>query len=136
MIGSHGDTMIPVVSQTKVKGKPLTEVLSGDKIAAIVQRTKNRGAEIVGLLKSGSAYYAPSASAFHMVKAVINDTREVMCVSCPLEGEYGLRDICVGVPARIGRNGLEKVIEIPLAAAEEAGFKESAQAIRTTIGKI
>lgn len=137
ILGSHGDTMVPVLSHTKIKGKPILKALNRDKIDEIVKRTKNRGAEIVNLLKTGSAYYAPSASVFSMVRAVLRNTKEILCVSCFLDGEYGLKDICIGVPAKIGKNGIEKIIELKLTEEERIEFKNSAQAIiRGTIGKI
>jgi malate dehydrogenase len=136
VLGSHGDTMVPVLSQTKIKGKPIAEVLSGEKISKLVKRTQNRGIEIVNLLKAGSAYYAPSASAFLMVKAVLKNTKETLCVSCFLEGEYGLSDICIGVPARLGRKGIEKIIELKLTEQEAREFQRSAEAIRNTLGTV
>lgn len=136
VLGSHGDTMVPVISHTKVRGRPIDRILTKDKIEALVTRTRNRGAEIVFLLKSGSAYYAPSASVFLMVRAILKNTREVLCCSCLLEGEYGLRNICIGVPAKIGKNGLEKVVEISLSDDEKQSFKNSAEVIKKTLGKI
>lgn len=136
VMGSHGDTMVPLISQTKIKGKPISKVLSKAAIDGIVQRTKNRGAEIVAALKTGSAYYAPSASAFYMVRAVLKNTREVMSVSCVLEGEYGLSGVCIGVPARIGKSGIEKVVTLVLSDEEIAEFKRSAEVIRETIGTL
>jgi malate dehydrogenase len=135
VIGSHGDTMVPLISQTRINGKPLAQVLTKDKIREIVDRTKNRGAEIVGLLKAGSAYYAPSASVFLMIKAIIEDTGEILCVSCFLDGEYGLKDICIGVPVKLGRDGIVEIIELSLSDEEKEEFKKSAIAIRKTIGK-
>ena len=136
VIGSHGDTMVPLVSQTKIKGRPIEEVLSKEKIEDIKARTKVRGAEIVSLLKSGSAYYAPSASAFAMVKAILRDEKKMLCVSCLLEGEYGLKDICIGVPVILGRKGIDKFIEMPLSDAERREFNRSVEAIRGMIGKV
>ncbi|MDD5449537.1 MAG: malate dehydrogenase [Candidatus Omnitrophica bacterium] len=136
VIGSHGDTMVPVLSHTKIKGRPIEAVLAPQKIEEIVSRTKNRGAEIVGFLKTGSAYYAPSASVFSMIKAITGNTNEVLCVSCFLEGEYGLNDICIGVPAKIGRTGISKIVELSLNDEEKQAFERSAKQIRETIGKI
>jgi len=135
VIGSHGDTMVPVLSQTKIKGKPLSDTLDKDKIAAIVSRTKNRGAEIVSMLKAGSAYYAPSASVFKMVRAILNDTKETLCVSCLLNGEYGLRDLFIGVPVKLGKAGILEIIELKLTDAEKRDFNLSAEAIKGTIEK-
>lgn len=136
VIGSHGDTMVPLLSRTRIKGKPISGVLSKEKIDEIVAGTKNRGAEIVGLLKAGSAYYAPSASVFSMVRAILKDTKEILCVSCFLNGEYGLKDIYIGVPARLGMGGVEKIIELSLTDEEKREFEKSAQTIRKTIGEI
>lgn len=136
VIGSHGDTMVPLISHTKIKGSPISKFMSAEKIGQVVERTKNRGAQIVALLKSGSAYYAPSASVAAMVKAILNNTNEVLCVSCILDGEYGLRDICIGVPAKIAGSGIQKIIELPLDEAEKNEFERSVGAIRETIGKI
>lgn len=136
VLGSHGDTMVPVLSRTRINGRPIKKVMSAEKINELVARTKNRGAEIVNKLKSGSAYYAPSASTFAMVKAIIKNTREVLCVSCVLGGEYGLKDICIGVPAKIGRNGVEKIVEFLLTEEERREFERSIETIRSAIGKI
>jgi len=136
VLGSHGDTMVPVLSRTKIKGKPIFKVLSKEKIDEIVARTKNRGAEIVNHLKAGSAYYAPSASVFSMVRAILKNTGEVQCVSCLLDGEYGLKDVYIGVPAKLGKRGVEKIIELSLSEDEKRKFEKSAGIIRSTIGKI
>ena len=130
ILGSHGDTMIPLVSYTTVGGKPLKNLLSLDKITEIVERTRNRGAEIVSLFGTGSAYYSPSAAVFSMIECVLNDRKEVMAVSACLDGEYGLKDIAVGVPCRLGNSGIEEIVELKLAAEEDAAFRKSADAIR------
>lgn len=132
MLGSHGDTMVPLVSKTKVRGRPVSELMSKDKLAAIVKRTRDRGAEIVSLLGTGSAYYSPSAAVFKMINAILKNTGETLPVSAYLEGEYGLKDICIGVPCVIGRPGVKKVVELDLSEDESAAFKKSAQAIRDT----
>jgi malate dehydrogenase len=136
VLGSHGDTMVPVLSHTKIKGKLIEKVLSKEKISEIVARTKNRGAEIVSLLKAGSAYYAPAASALAMVRAILRNTGEILCVSAMLEGEYGLRDIYIGVPAKLGRKGIEKIVELSLSGDEKREFEKSAGIIRDTIAKV
>lgn len=136
LLGSHGDTMVPLISHTKIKGKPIEKVLSGEKIAEIVARTKNRGAEIINHLKAGSAYYAPSASIFSMVRAILKNTGEVRCVSCFLDGEYGLKDVYIGVPAKLGKKGIEKIIELPLSANERQELERSVEEIRKTIGQV
>lgn len=136
ILGSHGDTMVPLLSRTKIKGRPIDKVLSREKIAEIVNRVRNRGAEIVAALKTGSAYYAPSASAFAMVRAILKNTKEVICTSCVLSGEYGLKDICIGVPAKLGANGIEKIIQLDLSKEEAEAFKRSAEVIRETLGTL
>jgi malate dehydrogenase len=136
VIGSHGDSMVPLVSRTTINGKPLSKVLSPEKIELAIARTKNRGAEIVNLLKAGSAYYAPSASAFHMVRAIIKDTKEEMCVSCILTGEYGIKDVCIGVPARLGKDGIEEILEFELGQREKKEFRASVDLVRGALGKI
>ena len=130
MLGSHGDTMVPVISKTRVNGKPVTGAISKEKLDAIVKRTRDRGAEIVSLLGSGSAYYSPSAAVLKMVKAILGDTKETLVVSAYLDGEYFLKDISIGVPCVLGRNGIERVVELDLSAEEKKAFLNSAQAIR------
>jgi malate dehydrogenase len=129
-LGSHGDTMVPIPSQVKVDGRPLLEVLEADVVDGIVQKTRDGGAEIVGLLKTGSAYYAPSSAAAAMVKAVVRDTGEVMPVCAWLEGQYGIKDVYLGVPARIGREGVKEIVELPLSDAEVEALRTAAEAVR------
>jgi malate dehydrogenase len=129
-LGSHGDTMVPIPSQVKVGGKPLQEVLEADVIEALVQKTRDGGAEIVGLLKTGSAYYAPSSAAAAMVRAVVKDTGEVMPVCAWLEGQYGIKDVYLGVPARIGREGVKEIVELPLSEEEVDALRTAAEAVR------
>lgn len=133
VMGSHGETMLPVLSMTKVADKPVMGLIPKDKLDDIVKRTCNRGAEIVALLGTGSAFYSPSAAAFKMIKTVVNDTKETLTVSALLEGEYGLKDVCIGVPCVIGRNGMEKVIEAELSGEEKKAFLNSASAIKSSI---
>lgn len=133
VLGSHGDTMVPVLSGTKVGGRPVAELIQKDKLSDIIKRTRDRGAEVVSLLGSGSAFYSPSAATLKMIKAIKNDTRETLTVSALLQGEYGLKDICIGVPCVIGKSGMEKVIEIDLSKEEKAAFLKSAEAIKSTI---
>lgn len=128
-LGSHGDTMVPVPSLVKVDGKALTDVLSNEEIDQLVQRTRDGGAEIVGLLKTGSAYYAPSAAAARMVQAVAQDTKEQMPVCAYMNGEYGINDVYLGVPAVIGRSGVEKVVELDLAEDEKQDLLNAAKAV-------
>ena len=129
-LGSHGETMVPVPSQSTVDGKPLPEVLPADKIEELVDRTRKGGAEIVGLLKTGSAYYAPSAAAARMAKAVAEDSGEVLPVCAWVDGEYGISGVYLGVQAEIGAGGVKRVVETPLTDAETAALKEAAEAVR------
>jgi malate dehydrogenase len=132
-LGSHGPTMVPVPSQVKVGGKPLADVLSQEQIEAIVERTRKGGSEIVGLLKTGSAYFAPSAAAAQMVKAVVNDSGDVMPVCAWTSGEYGVSDVYLGVPAKLGANGVEEIIELPLTESEMAAVQEASVAVKAKI---
>jgi malate dehydrogenase len=130
-LGSHGETMVPVPSQVKVDGKPLTEALDPAAIDEVVQKTRDGGAEIVGLLKTGSAYYAPSSAAAKMVEAIVKDTGEVMPVCAWVEGQYGIKDVYLGVPAKLGRAGVLEVVELPLADDEVEALRTAADAVRT-----
>ena len=130
VLGGHGDTMVPLPRYTTVKGKPISSLMSKEKLDAIIKRTRDGGAEIVGLLKTGSAFYAPSASAVDMVEAIHKDQKRVLPCSVLCEGEYGLKDVIVGVPVRIGRGGMEQVVEYELAAEERAALEASANAVR------
>ena len=129
-LGSHGDTMVPVPSKCTVNGKPLSELLPAEKIEELVTRTRNGGAEVVALLKTGSAYYAPSAAAARMAKAVAEDSGAVMPVCAWVDGEYGINGVYLGVLAEIGATGLKKVVETELTDTEVAGLKEAAEAVR------
>jgi malate dehydrogenase len=129
-LGSHGDTMVPVPSACSVDGKPLSDVLDQAKIDELVDRTRNGGAEVVALLKTGSAYYAPSAAAARMAKAVAEDSGAVMPVCCWVDGEYGIDGVYLGVEAEIGATGIRKVVERDLTDSELAGLKEAAEAVR------
>jgi malate dehydrogenase len=129
-LGSHGDTMVPVPSACSVGGKPLSEVLDQAKIDELVDRTRNGGAEVVALLKTGSAYYAPSAAAARMAKAVAEDSGAVMPVCTWVDGEYGIEGVYLGVEAAIGAVGIRKVVERDLTETELAGLKEAAEAVR------
>jgi malate dehydrogenase len=130
-LGSHGDTMVPVPSLVKVDGRPLTEVAGEDTIERLVQRTRDGGAEVVALLKSGSAYYAPSSAATAMVAAVLGDTKAVMPVCAWVSGDYGIDGVYLGVPARLGRGGVEEVVELPLTDEELGNLREAAEAVRS-----
>jgi malate dehydrogenase len=129
-LGSHGDTMVPVASACTVDGKPLTDLLSADEIEELVVRTRNGGAEVVALLKTGSAYYAPSAAAARMAKAVHEDSGAVMPVCAWVDGEYGLSGAYLGVEAEIGREGIRKVVETPLTDDEKALLVEAYEAVK------
>ncbi len=130
VLGGHGDTMVPLPRYTTVKGTPVSELMSRDKLDAIVKRTRDGGAEIVGLLKTGSAFYAPSASAVDMVEAIMRDQKRIVPTAVFCEGEYGLKDVVVGVPVRIGRGGAEEVVELELTPEERAALHASADAVR------
>ncbi|GIG02310.1 malate dehydrogenase [Catellatospora citrea] len=129
-LGSHGDTMVPVPSRCTVDGKPLSDLLPADKIEELVTRTRNGGAEVVALLKTGSAYYAPSAAAARMAKAVAEDSGEVMPVCAWVDGEYGISGVYLGVEAEIGATGARKVVITDLTESELAGLNEAAEAVR------
>ena len=129
-LGSHGETMVPVPSRCTVDGEPLSSRLSAEKIAELVKRTRNGGAEIVGLLKTGSAYYAPSAAAARMARAVAEDSGAVIPVCGWVDGEYGISGVYLGVEAELGATGVRKVVETPLEDAELAGLREAAEAVR------
>jgi malate dehydrogenase len=130
VLGGHGDTMVPLISYTTVSGIPVTQLLDRAKLDAIVERTRNGGAEIVAFLKTGSAYYAPSAAAVEMVEAMVLDRKRILPCSAWLQGEFGLRDVFCGVPCKLGRKGLEKVVEIELTDQERAELHKSADAVR------
>ena len=130
VLGGHGDTMVPLVSYTSVSGIPITQLMDRPTLDAIVDRTRNGGAEIVKHLKTGSAYYAPSAGAVQMVEAIVNDQKRILPCAAWLEGEYGMRGLYLGVPCKLGRRGLEKVIEVELTPDERAALEKSADAVR------
>jgi malate dehydrogenase len=130
VLGGHGDTMVPLVSYTTVSGIPVTQLLEQSKLGAILDRTRNGGAEIVAFLKTGSAYYAPSAAAVEMVEAIALDRRRLLPCSAWLQGEFGLRDVFCGVPCLLGRKGLERIVEITLTDQERADLHKSAEAVR------
>ncbi|MFC8846967.1 MULTISPECIES: malate dehydrogenase [unclassified Micromonospora] len=129
-LGSHGDTMVPVPSQSTVDGKPLREAMPAEQIEELVVKTRNGGAEVVALLKTGSAYYAPSAAAARMAKAVAEDSGDVMPVCAWVDGEYGISGVYLGVEAQLGAEGVKRVVETDLDADELASLKEAAEAVR------
>jgi malate dehydrogenase len=130
VLGGHGDTMVPLISYTTVSGIPITQLMAKDKLDAIVDRARNGGAEIVKFLKTGSAYYAPSSGAVQMVEAIVRDQKRILPCSAWLQGEYGMKDVYLGVPIKLGRKGMEKIIEVSLTADEKAALEKSAQAVR------
>jgi len=130
VLGGHGDTMVPLISCTVVSGIPVTQLLAKDKLDAIVTRTRNGGAEIVAHLKTGSAYYAPSAAAVQMVEAIALDKKRLLPAAAWLTGEYGLNGMFCGVPCKIGRSGLERIIEVSLTDAEKKELHASAESVR------
>jgi malate dehydrogenase len=136
VLGGHGDTMVPLVSYTTVSGIPVTQLIDRAKLDSIVDRTRNGGAEIVKFLKTGSAYYAPSAAAVQMCEAIALDRKRILPCAAWLTGEYGMRDIFLGVPCKLGRAGLEQILEVELTKDERAALEKSADAVRELIAAI
>ena len=136
VLGGHGDTMVPLPRFTTVSGIPIGELISADRIAAIVQRTRDGGAEIVKLLKSGSAYYAPAMSAVEMVEAILTDQKRLVPCSVLLTGEYGMRDLFLGVPVMLGAKGVEKIVELKLSAEELAALQKSGKDVAAAIAEM
>jgi malate dehydrogenase len=129
VLGGHGDTMVPLISYTSVSGIPVTQLIAKDRLDAIVQRTRTGGAEIVSFLKTGSAYYAPSAGAVQMAEAIVKDKKRILPCAAWLQGEYGFNDLFLGVPCLLGAKGMERVIEVELTDEEKAALKASADAV-------
>ncbi len=136
VLGGHGDTMVPVPRYATVNGIPLTDLLPAGRIAAINQRTRDGGIEIVNYYKQGSAYYAPSASAVEMVAAILRDKKKILPCAAYLQGEYGLDGLFVGVPARLGRGGIEEILEVQLGEEERAALAHSAEAVRSLVAAL
>ncbi|MCH8810580.1 MAG: malate dehydrogenase [Gemmatimonadetes bacterium] len=136
VLGGHGDTMVPLVSYTTISGIPLTQFLGSERIEALLERTRKGGAEIVAHLKTGSAYYAPSAAAAQMAEAIVKDKRRILPCSAYLEGEYGHEGIFLGVPCQLGEGGLQKIIEVELTESETEALANSAKAVRETISAL
>jgi malate dehydrogenase len=136
VLGGHGDTMVPLPRYSTVAGIPITDLLPPDKIQALVTRTANGGAEIVNYLKSGSAYYAPGASAVEMVEAILKDKKKILPCAAYLNGQYKTKGLYVGVPVKLGRKGVEQIIEITLTPDEQAAFDKSAAAVRELVDKL
>ncbi|MDO8941649.1 MAG: malate dehydrogenase, partial [Desulfobacterales bacterium] len=130
VLGGHGDTMVPLPRYSSVAGIPITELMTPERIAALVQRTRNGGAEIVSLLKTGSAFYAPASAAVEMAESILKDKKKVLPCAAYLEGEYGIRDLFIGVPVKLGTKGIEQVIEIQLTPEENAALQKSAAAVQ------
>ncbi|UCH20448.1 MAG: malate dehydrogenase [Deltaproteobacteria bacterium] len=130
VLGGHGDTMVPLPRYSTVAGIPITELLPKDRIDALVKRTANGGAEIVSLLKTGSAYYAPASAAVEMAEAILKDKKKILPCATYLEGEYGINDLFIGVPVKLGAQGAEEVIQINLTAEEQAALQKSADAVQ------
>jgi malate dehydrogenase len=130
VLGGHGDTMVPLISYTTVSGIPVTQLMDRKTLDAIVDRTRNGGAEIVKYLKTGSAYYAPSAASVQMVEAIVHDSKRILPCAAWLEGEYGMKGLFLGVPCKLGRKGLEKIIEVELTPQERTDLGKSADAVR------
>ena len=136
VLGGHGDLMVPVSSHSKAKDKPVKGLIPAEELSKIEQRTRDGGAEIVALLKTGSAFYAPASSVAEMVKAILKDEKKSLPVCAYLGGEYGIRDIYFGVPAVLGKGGVEKIVEIPLEEAEKQGLKLSAEKVKKGIAEL
>jgi len=136
VLGGHGDTMVPLPRYATVNGIPLPQLLAADTIEAINTRTRNGGIEIVNYYKQGSAYYAPSAAVFDMVAAILHDKKKILPCAVYLQGEYGLHDLFVGVPAVLGRKGMERVVELDLSAEEKAALQKSADAVHELVGAL
>lgn len=136
VLGGHGDDMVPLTRQSNVAGIPLQDILSPEKLAGIVERTRKGGGEIVGLLKTGSAFYAPSVAITQMVEAILKDKHLIVPAAAYLQGEYGLKDIYFGVPVQLGRSGVEKIIEYALTGAEMEAFRKSASGVAGQIAKL
>jgi malate dehydrogenase len=136
VLGGHGDTMVPLARYSTVAGIPITELITPERLAALVQRTRDGGAEIVKYLKTGSAYYAPSAAATEMVEAILKDKKKILPCAAYLDGEYGIKGLYVGVPVKLGAKGIEQIIEIKLTSDEQAALNKSADAVKELVGVI
>jgi malate dehydrogenase len=136
LLGGHGDDMVPLPRYSTVSGIPVTELLPQDQIEKIVERTRKAGGEIVALLKSGSAYYSPSLCAVTMAEAILKDKKRIIPSCAYLEGEYGLNDICFGVPVKLGANGIEQIIELQLNAEEQEAVRKSAEGVNKSIDNL
>ena len=133
VLGGHGDDMVPLARYSTVAGIPLPELMAKDKLEAIITRTRKGGAEIVNLLKTGSAYYAPSAAAVEMVEAILKDKKKILPCAVSLEGEYGINGLFVGVPVKLGAKGAEQIVEIKLTPEEKSALDKSAASVRELV---
>ena len=136
VLGGHGDTMVPLVSYTAVSGIPVSRLISPERLEALIERTRNGGAEIVGYLKTGSAYYAPSAAAVQMAESIVRNKRRILPAAAYLEGEYGQEGIYLGVPCKLGEGGLQEVVEVELTESEAAALAKSADHVRATMANL
>jgi malate dehydrogenase len=136
VLGGHGDSMVPLPRYSTVAGIPITELMARETIDRLVQRTRDGGIEIVNYLKTGSAYYAPSSSAVLMAESIVRDKKRILPCAVYLQGEYGIRDTVVGVPVKLGKNGVEEIIQIKLNAEEQAALQKSADSVKEMIGKL
>jgi malate dehydrogenase len=136
VLGGHGDTMVPLPRYSTVAGIPITELIAPDRLAQVVQRTRDGGAEIVKYLKTGSAYYAPSAATTEMVEAILKDKKKILPCAAYLEGEYGIKGLYIGVPVKLGTKGIEQIIQIKLTSQEQAELNKSAEAVKELVGVI
>lgn len=136
VLGGHGDAMVPLPRYSTVAGIPITELLPSDRIDALVKRTRDGGAEVISLLKTGSAFYAPAASVVEMVEAILRDKKKILPCCAYLEGEYGIHGLCVGVPVKLGARGIEEIIQIKLTSEEEEVLRRSALAVRELVDKL
>jgi malate dehydrogenase len=136
VLGGHGDTMVPLARYSTVAGIPITELIAPDRLAQLVQRTRDGGAEIVKYLKTGSAYYAPSSATTEMVEAILKDKKKILPCAAYLDGEYGIKGLYVGVPVKLGVKGIEQIIQIKLTAEEQTALNKSADAVKELVGVI
>ncbi len=136
VLGGHGDSMVPLVRYSTVAGIPLTDLLPKERVDALIERTRNGGAEIVKLLKTGSAYYAPAASVVQMIDSIVNNRHRIVTCCVYLQGEYGHHDVCLGVPIKLGSNGMEEIVPINLTKEEKAAFDKSAEDVKSQITKL
>jgi malate dehydrogenase len=136
VLGGHGDTMVPLASYTSVSGIPVSQLMSQERIDALVERTRKGGGEIVAYLKTGSAYYAPAAAAVQMAEAIVKDKKRILPCAAWLQGEYGMSDMYLGVPCQLGEGGLQRILEVELSVEEKAALEKSAEHVRSTVAAL